>query len=89
MMSNAGNADELGGIIHDLHDAPVTYADAPEVFVPFKLFRSHRSGVIGQCQNLPVYSRKQRVIERVQFLLGGGHDFQRILIHESGHVLYG
>jgi hypothetical protein len=88
-MSNSGNADELGSIIHDVHDAPVAYADAPEVFVPFKLLRSHRPGVIGKRQNLPIYSRKQRIIERIQFLLGGAHDFQRVLNHGDGHVLYG
>jgi len=88
-MSNAGNADKLGSIIHNVYDAPVTYPDAPGVFEPSKLFGSHRSGVIGQCQNLPVYSRKQRLIERIQFLLGGVHDFQRILNHGDGHVLCG
>jgi hypothetical protein len=55
----------------------------------FKLFRSHRSGVVGQCQNLPVYSRKQRIIERIQFLLGRVHDFKRIFNHGDGHALYG
>jgi hypothetical protein len=55
-MSNAGNADELGSIIHDVYDAPVAYPDAPRIFVPFKLLRPYRSGVIGKGQNLTVYS---------------------------------
>jgi hypothetical protein len=88
-MSNAGNADELGSVIHDVYDAPVAYPDAPGVFVSLKLLRSHWSGVIGKGQNLLVYSRKQSIIERIQFLPGGVHDFQRILNHGDGHVSYG
>jgi len=88
-MSNAGNADELGSIIYYVYDAPIAYPDAPGIFVPFKLLRSHRSGVIGKGQNLPVYSREQSVIERIQFPLGGVRDFQRILNHGDDHVLYG
>ncbi len=88
-MSDAGNADELGGIIHDVYDAPVAYPDAPGIFVPFKLLRSRRSGVIGKGQNPTVYAREQRVIERIQFSLGGVHDFKRILNHGDDHALYG
>ncbi len=53
-VSDAGNADALGGVVNDVHDTPVTHADAPLVFVPSKLLRSRRAGIFGKHKNLAV-----------------------------------
>ena len=67
-VSDAGNADALGGIVNYVHDTPVAHADAPLVFVPSELLRSRRAGIFGKHENFSVDPGKQRIVQRVQFL---------------------
>jgi len=67
-VSDAGNAHALGCIVNDVHDAPVTHADAPLVFVPSELLRSRRAGIFGKPENLAIDPGEQRIVQRVQFL---------------------
>jgi hypothetical protein len=71
-VSDAGNADELRGIVDVVQDAPVADANAPEVSVRFQLLAFCRSGVLGKRHNLGVQAGENRVVKRVHFSPGRG-----------------
>jgi hypothetical protein len=64
----------------------VTDPNAPVVFVAFQLFASGGPGAVGKRQNLTVYSGKQRIIQRIQFLLRRLLDFERVFNHAGGYA---
>ena len=65
---NPRHADYFRRVVDDVHYAPVTDADAPLIFVALQLPASRGPGVVGQCQNLPVYAAERPIVERIQFL---------------------
>ena len=71
MMSDAGNTHELSGIVNRVHYAPIAHADTPLVFVPPEFLASWRTWILGKRQNLAVYPGKERIVQGVQFFLGG------------------
>src|SRR5579859_4777037 len=83
---NASDRDELRRVVEDVQHAPVTGPDAPLVLVAFQLSASRGPGIVGQRQNLPVYAGKQRIVERIQFLLRRLLDFERVFNHEGACV---
>src|SRR5450759_1201832 len=86
-MANPQYMDDSVYWIYAVHNAVVAHTNAPVILVAMKLLRSHWSGIVGQGQDLGVYSREQGIIQSVQFLLGGRLDLDRKPSHAAGRVL--
>src|ERR1700736_1046127 len=71
----------LATSIDDEQHAPVTDADAPWVPVALQFLAPGGAWAIGQRQNFVIYASKQRIVQRIQFLLRRVLDFERVLNH--------
>src|ERR1035438_9590018 len=88
-VGHVGHGDGLARVV-DYVDYPViTYPNAPQIFVAFQLFASWRPRIIGKGQNLAIDAGEQRIVQRVQLLLRGLFDVERVLRHWGGYVSAG
>ena len=82
-MRDPGDTYEFRRVIDDLQHAPVTDSNAPLILVAFQLFAACRPRIVGQRQNLHVYTREQRIVERIQFLLRRLLNLERVFNHKG------
>lgn len=80
-MANARDTDKLGRVVDNLHDAPVTYADAPLIFVAFQLFAACGPWCIAQRVHFAHDTGQHFVRQRFEFLSRRRLDLNSVVTH--------
>jgi hypothetical protein len=77
-MSDPGNAYERAGIVNGVDHSPIAHTDAPLVSVSPELLASCGPGILSKSQNPAVNSAKQRIVQRIEFLLSRRFHFKGV-----------
>ncbi len=82
-MCRADNRNFCSNILQPVNDTVITCPDTLKVFIGLELLAAYRAGMVWQSQNLTVDSAKQRLVQRIKFLLSRLLDVERKLSHEA------
>ena len=85
-VGDASDAQPLAVVIDDVHDAVITDANAPEIFVTVQFPAAGRSRIGGQAIDLRCQPRDEMVAQVLQLLPGGPLDFKGVSSHAGARA---